>query len=164
MVKKKQARKKSTSRTKKSEKKVDRFDKKNLPNGVKIVSLLYYMWAILWVGFGILVAIGAPFMITYLIELFPQLEAVRYGALVVLGIIAGLCLVALGVFEYFVARGLWRLKPLARVIAIILSMLAIVNSAMVIASGFQAFQIVRLFIDGGIIAYLFSREARELYK
>jgi MFS family permease len=164
MVKKKQTRKKSPAKTKKSDKKVKSLTKNKLPNGVKIVSLLYYMWAILWVGFGILVAIGAPFMITYLIELFPQLEAVRYGALVVLGIIAGLCIVALGVFEYFVARGLWRLKPLARVIAIILSSLAIVNSVIVIASGFQAFQMVRLFVDGGIIAYLFSREARELYK
>jgi len=164
MVKKKQTRKKSPARTKKSDKNVKSLSKKRLPNGVKIVSLLYYMWAILWVGFGILVAIGAPFMITYLIELFPQLEAVRYGALVVLGIIAGLCIVALGVFEYFVARGLWRLKPLARVIAIILSCLAIVNSVVVIASGFQAFQVVRLVVDGGIIAYLFSREARELYK
>ncbi len=162
MAKKKQTRKKSTSIRAKQEK-VTR--KENLPMGVKVVSVLYYIWAILWIGFGLLVALGATIIINYLISLFPQLETVNYGTLVVVGIIVGLVLVALGILEFFVARGLWKLKPWARVTAILLSALAIINSVLALTTSFDAVQIVRLIVDGGIIAYLMlSKEARRLYK
>ncbi|MGY4884382.1 MAG: DUF2127 domain-containing protein [Nanobdellota archaeon] len=162
MAKKKQTRKKSTS-TRAKQEKVAR--KEHLPMGVKVVSVLYYIWAILWIGFGLLVALGATIIINYLISLFPQLETVSYGTLVVVGIIVGLVLVALGILEFFVARGLWKLKPWARVTAILLSALAIINSVLALTASFDSVQIVRLIVDGGIIAYLMlSKEARRLYK
>ena len=83
----------------------------------------------------------------------------------VIGILVGLALVALGMIELFVARGLWKMRPWARIVAILLSLLAIVNAVSTIVSSFHFFQVVRLIVDGGIVAYLvLSEEARKAFK
>lgn len=163
MARKKQTRKKSAnSRAKKVDKGKGKI---NRPTGVKVVSLLYYIWALLWMAFGLLVALGATIIIKYMIEVIPQLETVDYGTLVVMGIILGLALIALGIIELLVARGLWKMRPWARIVAIVLSLLAVINAVSAILSGFKFFQIVRIIVDGGIVAYLLiSKEAREAFK
>ena len=135
------------------------------PLGVKICAVLYYIWAILWIIFGLFLAIGSSTLVNYLLEQFPQLGGYSYGMIIAVGIITGLILIALGILELFVARGLWKLRPWARVIAILLSILAIVDAAYIMSIGFQAVQIVRLVVDCFIVGYLvFSKEARTVFK
>jgi hypothetical protein len=160
MAKKKQTRKASAKA-----KHVESTKKNNLPTGVKIVAVWYYIWAILWMVFGLLIAIGSSAIITYLIGLFPGLATVRFGTLILLGIVVGLVLIGLGVLEFFVARGMWRLKAWARITAILLSLLAVVNAVYVLTSGLQPIQLTRLIFDGGIVLYLvFSKDAKKLFK
>jgi len=157
------ARKKQTRKT--NARQAQSISKKDKPMGVKVVAVLYYIWAILWMLMGLLIALGASLIVEYISQVFPSLSALSYGLLITVGVLLGIVLIGLGVLEFFVARGLWRLKSWARIMAIVLSLLAIINAAYAMTSGFQAVQLVRLIVDGGIVLYLiFSKEARRVFK
>lgn len=146
-------------------KKVESIKKNSLPTGVKIVAVLYYLWAILWMIFGLLVVIGSSAIMTYLIDMFPELATMKFGTLILLGMLAGLIMIGLGVLELLVARGIWKLKPWARITAILLSLLAVVNAIYLLTFGIDPVQLTRIVVDGGIVLYLiFNKEAKKLFR
>ena len=122
---------------------------KEIPVGVTIIAVLYYIGAVLSVIIGIFFLIGAGFIGA----LIPCFGALGAGILIVVGII----LIGLAVLGFFIGRGLWRAQKWARIIVIIFSIIGAVMAiiqmitigALVIASS-----IISLIIQAVIGGYL----------
>ncbi len=82
---------------------------KEVPIGVKIISIIYYLGTVVGVILGLffIIPVGVFF--------------------------EGIILFGLGILSFFVARGLLKLRPWARVLAIILSCLGILMAVFSIA-------------------------------
>lgn len=124
-------------------------DKQFIPAGVKIISILHYIGAIL--GF-----IGGIFLIFSFL-----------GFDFIIKIVGGFLLIY-GIFSFFIARGLWKGKNWAKILAIIFSI-----SGFLISLGNLIFKvgeinrlgtIPSLVIYGFIAGYLlFSNKAKEFF-
>ena len=122
---------------------------KEIPVGVKIIAVLYYIAAVLSAIFGIFFLIGAGFIGA----LIPGFGALGAGILIVVGIF----LIGAAVLGFFIGRGLWRAQKWARIIVIIFSIIGAVMAiiqmitigALVIASS-----IISLIIQAVIGGYL----------
>lgn len=135
--------------------------KKEIPVGVKIISIVYYIAAAAAVLGSILLFVGSAFISSLFanIPLLNILGAVGVGLFIFLGIV---CLI-FGVFDFFIARGLWNAKNWARILVIIFSCIGVLIGIGSITSGFAS--IVQLAISGLIGGYLiFSKEVREAFK
>ena len=61
--------------------------------------------------------------------------------------------------------GLWRLKPWARIVSIILSTIGVIGTIYSMIINFAPTQIFNIVVDGFIVGYLlFSKEAKEAFK
>lgn len=133
---------------------------KDIPIGVKIISILYYISA----GFGILFAIFLFIGSAFLGSLLPSLTAISalgYG----LVIFCAILVLAFSVFSFFVARGLWNIKKWARIAVIVFAGLAIAGTLTSFASGFSFGLVVQLAISGAMGGYLlFSKEVKKVFK
>lgn len=101
-----------------------------VPTGVKIISVLYYIGAGLSILFGLLFLVGAGFM-GILASQIPLLGLLGSGLFVVVGIVV----IGLGVLSIFIGRGLWKGKNWARIVAIIFSVLGILSGLYSIVKG-----------------------------
>ena len=111
---------------------------KKIPTGVKILSVLDYIAAVLLLIIGLL-------------SFF-----VNIAALSVLGVfvgIIGVIFIVLGVVEFFVARGLWKGQNWARVITIIFSIFGLIFGLISLVGG-GLFGIIEIVIDLIIGGYL----------
>jgi len=135
---------------------------KKIPVGVQVVSILYYISAALCVLFGLLLIIGANALVSLVVDSTPELASIITGTMF---IIIGILLIGIGVLLFFIGRGLWKLKPWARVLAIILAIVCIIYTVYTMIKGFAFMQIINLIIGGFIAIYLiFSNEAKKAFK
>ena len=135
---------------------------KKIPVGVQIISVLYYIAAVVCVLTGLLLAIGANAIVSLLVSSAPELESIITGGLVI-GL--GILLVLLGVLAFFVGRALWKLKQWARILAIIVAIVGVAFAVYSMIKGFAFMQVIKLAIHAAIGIYLiFSKEVKEAFK
>jgi hypothetical protein len=140
---------------------------KKIPTGVKAVSILFYIGAILCVIMAISMIFGANTIITSMLASNPGmgLESIPQGMMITVIIVIGILAVGAGVFSFFIGRGLWKLKQWARITAIVLSIVGFLSVIISIVLHFQLTQILSFVIDGFIGGYLlFNKEAKEAFK
>lgn len=132
---------------------------KEIPIGVKIISVLYYIAT----GLGILLTIFLFVGTAFLGSLFPFLTAISawgYGLVILCAILA----LAFTVLSFFIARGLWKLKNWARILAIVFAGLGILGAIGSFASGFNISVVVQILAHGAIGGYLLlSKEAKKAF-
>lgn len=134
--------------------------RKEIPIGVKIISILYYISA----GFGVLFAIflfaGFGFLST-LMPFLTTISAIGY----ILVIFCAIMALAFSVLSFFVARGLSKAKNWARMTAIVFAGLGVLGGLSSFASGFNFSMVIELVIQAAIGGYLlFNKEAKAYFK
>ena len=116
-----------------------------VPTGVKIISVLYYIAAVLELIFGVLVFAGYRTIkskVPFLAPLGPFL------------IIGGIVLVGLAVLSFFVGRGLWKGQKWSRIVAVIFAALGTLLSIVGLVQGKIASNIFGLVVSAAIGGYL----------
>ncbi len=148
----------------KSEKKFKYND--DAPTIVKIISILNYVNAGLWALIGFILIFTADGIVSYFLQVAPELfMGYESGNLVSMLIIVGIIMVLFAVLHFFIGRGLWRLKPWARIVSIIFGIIGVIGVGYSMVVAFAPAQVLNVIIDGFIVAYfLFSNEAKEAFK
>ncbi|VVB79654.1 Uncharacterised protein [uncultured archaeon] len=124
------------------------------PVGVKILSILAYIGAVVTLILGIVMLFGANFLSGFLSQWVP-VSGFLVGSMIVF---VGVVFIALAVLDYFVGRGLWSGQNWARILVLIFSVLSVLGSL-------RHFDIVNIVIDAVIIWYLgFNKEAVNYFK
>lgn len=129
-------------------------------NWVKVIAILGWISAAVYFIVGLFALFGGTFLAT-LIQAFG--EGVFAGLVGAAVIVFGIVFLALGVFIFFVARGLWKHENWARIVMIVISILiGIISGLASITSGVG---VVGLIINGGIFYLLtFQKEVVALFK
>ncbi|MEK6833710.1 MAG: hypothetical protein AABY32_06715 [Nanoarchaeota archaeon] len=141
-------------------KKVESLNK--IPVGVQIISVLYYISAVLSVIFGLLLIIGANALVSFLVSSAPELASIITGG-VLIGI--GIIFIGIGVLGFFVGRGLWKLKAWARIFAIIFAILGVAAAIYSMIKNFGVGDIIKVVVHGVIGCYLIlNKEAIGAFK
>jgi ABC-type spermidine/putrescine transport system permease subunit I len=135
-----------------------------IPLGVKVISVLYYIYAGLFVLMGIFFVIGSSYIVT---EFNKALESSQITEDISLMtelvtstniVIFGIALIISAIVAFIVARGLWKRKKWARMVVIIISIIAVLSSIIDL-------ELFRLAINAVIGAYLiFSKEVKQAFK
>ena len=132
---------------------------KEVPTGVKIVSILYYISMSLGILFAIFLFAGFAFLST-LMPFLTTISAIGY----ILVIFCAIMVLAFSVFSFLIARGLWKLKNWARMVAIVFAGLGVLGALGSFASGFSFGIVIELLIQAAIGGYLlFSKEAKRAF-
>jgi hypothetical protein len=131
---------------------------KKVPAGVKVISVLYYIGAVLSILFGLFFIIfGAGFT-----QAFADLGMATAG-LGAYFIIIAIIIIALGILGIFIGRGLWKGQGWARILAIIFAILGFLGAIGSIIMGSFA-SIINLIIQGWIGGYLlFSKKVKAAF-
>ncbi len=122
---------------------------KEIPTGVKVISVLYYIGAVLGVIFGLLFLLGAG-AVGSLVGEVPLIGLFGAGLFVV----GGIAMMGLGVLGFFVGRGLWKAKPWARITAMVLAGLGALSAIVSIVQGDVAGNVFSLALSLAIGGYL----------
>jgi len=133
---------------------------KEIPIGVKIISIVYYVAAGLALIMAIMLFTGAAYVNSILgsIPLINILGILGSG----LFVFGGIASLLSGVLSFFIGRGLWKLKNWARIFVIIFACIGVLIG---IFSLFSWGAIVMLAVNGAIGGYLiFSKEVKEAFK
>jgi len=134
---------------------------KEIPTGVKVISIVYYVFAAIAVIASIFLFSGASTISSLFgsIPILSILGALGSG-LFIFGAIMSLIF---GTLSFFIGRGLWKIKKWARTLVIVFSCIGVLIGIFSISSGFVA--VVQLAISGGIGGYLiFSKEVKKAFK
>jgi len=134
---------------------------KEIPTGVKVISVVYYIFAAIAVIASIFLFSGASTINSILgsIPIIGILGALGSG-LFIFGAIMSLIF---GTLSFFIGRGLWKAKRWARGLVIVFSIIGVLIGLVSIASGFVA--VVQLAISGFIGGYLiFSKKVKGAFK
>jgi len=135
---------------------------KKVPVGVQVASILFYISAGLCALLGLFFIIGANMLVSLVVDSTPEIASIITGPIF---IIIGIILIGIGVLSFFVGRGLWKLKPWARILAIILAIVCIIYTVYTMIKSFAFIQIIDLIIGGFIAIYLiFGNEAKKAFK
>jgi hypothetical protein len=155
------AKKKGTVKAKQTES-AKEGDSKKIPVGVQVISVFYYICAVICILLGLLIVIFSAAIVSIFETQDPELLGViTAGVIVGLGIL----LVLLGVLTFFIRRGLWNLKPWARILAIILGIAAGAYAIYGMITAFGFMQIINLVISAVIAIYLIvNKEAKSAFK
>src|SRR3989344_3949370 len=113
-----------------------------VPTGVKVISVLYYIGA----AFELLLAIALFIGAGTIASKIPLIGALGSG----LFIIAGVVLIGLAVLSFFVGRGLWKAQKWARIVAIIFAVLGVLFAVLGMVQGQIASNVLSLVISGAI--------------
>lgn len=136
---------------------------KNVPTGIKILSILYYIGTVFCALFGLLFIFGGSIAGSIVSKFSTDLGvfgAILGGVLVV----AGILFIAFSVLSFFIARGLWKIQNWARIVAGIFAIIGALGSISSIIQG-QFGSIVTLAIEGFIVYYLFiNKEVKAAFK
>ena len=116
-----------------------------VPTGVKVISVLYYIGAVV----ELLLAIGLFFGAGALKSKLPFLAML--GPLLAIG---GVLFIGLAVLSFFVGRGLWKAQKWSRIVAIIFSVLGVLFAVLGMVQGQVAGNIFSLVVSGAIGGYL----------
>ena len=103
--------------------------KRQMPTGVKVISILYYIGAVISLTFGILLVAGAGAIADYLTQ-FMMIDILGSGLL----IIAGIILIVMAIVDFFIGRGLWKGMNWARILAVIFAVIMIIFSILIQSS------------------------------
>ena len=126
-----------------------------VPTGVKIISVLYYIGAVFELLLGIALFFGAGALkakIPFLALLGPFL------------IIGGIVLVGLAVLSFFVGRGLWKGQKWSRIVAIIFAALGVLLAIVGMIQGNIASNIISLGVSAAMGGYLmFSWDVKTAF-
>ena len=131
----------------------------NVPVGVKIISVLYYIGAVVLILLGILLIVGAGFIGTIL-QSIPLLGALGAGLFIVIAII----LIVFAVLSFFLGRGLWKAQKWARIVVIVFSVLGVLFALLAIVQGQILNNLLSLIINAVIGGYLlFSKDVKAAF-
>ena len=134
--------------------------KKNIPAGVKIIAVLFYIGAVLFLISGTLSIAGLGLPQENLTGAAVGVPQLGRGFEVVGGIIS----IGLAVFVFFVGLGNWKLRRWARISAIVLSVIGIIISLISMIGGGIVGNLITLIIYAGIGGYmLFSKDVKEVF-
>ena len=132
----------------------------NVPTGVKIISVLHYICAVILLLLGILSIIASAYVGSLLGAFTAGLGFLGTGLFIILGII----MIGFAVLSFFIGRGLWKAQPWARIVAIILTILGVLSAILNITKG-EWGSIVSLVINGLIGGYLlFSQKVKDAFQ
>ena len=132
--------------------------KLEVPIGVKIISIIYYLFAGFCVFSALFILIGGA---TLGLDTIPLLGTLFLALRSVMAIF----LIATAVLEFFIARGLWKGQSWARVLVIIFSMFGLLFSLIGLAGGAYLQGTMGLVVNGFIGGYLlFSKESKSHFK
>ena len=133
-----------------------------IPIGVKIISILYYIGAVIGIIFGLLFIFGGSFLKA---GSFLKSSLGFIGALgSIFFIVMGIIFVGLGVLGFFIGRGLWKVKSWARILAIIFACLGVLLAVISMIQGKIVSNIFNLVINLVIGGYLlFSNSVKEAF-
>jgi magnesium-transporting ATPase (P-type) len=144
---------------------------KTIPIGVKIISVLHYIASIIFIILGLFMIIFSGIMVSAINspEMSEIYSAYEFDVTSILTqgffIGVGVFFSALAFLVFFVGRGLWKLKPWARITAIIMSVLMILYEVYSIIVAFTFMQIIWLAIYIAIAVYLiFNKEVKKAFK
>jgi hypothetical protein len=159
------ARKKQSKQLKEIKKQIDKSNKSPVvPLGIKIISVFFYALAIVYALFGLFAIISSN-GVAESIVLAGGFDSSIVSSLSIAIVIFGLIIIALAILEFFIARGLWKLKTWARVLAIILSILGLLIVITSIVLDFRYLQILNLLVNLIIAIYLlFFNEVKEAFR
>ena len=128
---------------------------KNMPVGVKILSVLFYIGVILSIIGAIAMFFGGAAL-----SLIPEMALFGEGLMVV----GGIFMLVLAVLYFFIGRGLWKGQNWARIVTIILAALGFIGALSSITTSIGN-SIINLIVNGVIIWYLgFSKGAKQAFK
>ena len=126
-----------------------------VPTGVKVISVLYYIGAVLELILGIALFFGAGALKTkvpFLAFLGPFL------------IIGAVILIGLAVLSFFVGRGLWKGQKWSRIVAIIFAALGVLLSIVGMVQGNIASNVISLVVSAAMGGYLiFSGDVKTAF-
>jgi len=133
-----------------------KMEGKKIPTGVKVISILYYITAILAIIFGLLFLFGGG----AIANLIPGLGILGGGLFIVIGII----FIGLGILGFFIGRGLWKAKKWARILVIVFAGLGIISAITQMVQGDFMSSIINLAINGIIGGYLIiSKKVKKTF-
>lgn len=125
---------------------------KKIPTGVKIISVLLYIAAVLGVIVGLFIIFGTGIITLFL----PMLAG--------WGVLIGILIIGLSIFNFFVARSLWKAKNWARIITIIFAGVGIIFAIIQMVQGDFISSVINLAINGLIGGYLiFSKKVKKIF-
>jgi len=157
-----------------SVKRIVKSSNSSVPIGVKLISVLFYVSAVFGILIGLVLAIGGSiFVKTGSGQEIIQAAAQQLGAgasiltsesLTVLFVGFGIAFLILGIVEMLIARGLWKARQWARIVTIVLMILAVINSIGELVQGRIAGGIFDLLISAAIAVYLsFNGRVRKSF-
>ena len=117
-----------------------------VPTGVKVISVLYYIGAVVELLLAIALFVGAGTIASKI----PLIGALGSGLFIVMGVV----LIGLAVLSFFVGKGLWKAQKWARIVAIIFSVLGVLFAILGMVQGQVAGNIFSLVVSGAIGGYL----------
>ena len=126
-----------------------------VPTGVKVISILYYIGAVFELIIAVLLFVGSGALKT------------KVPLLAVLGpflIVGGIILIGLAVLSFFVGRGLWKGQKWTRIVAIIFAVLGVLLALIGMLQGQIVSNILGLVISAAMGGYLlFSSDVKAAF-
>ena len=127
-----------------------------VPTGVKIISVLYYIGAAIELLAAILLFVGAGTIASKI----PIIGAIGAGLFAVLGVV----LIGIAVLSFFVGRGLWKAQKWSRIVAIIFAVIGVLFAVLGMVQGKIASNVISLIISAAIGGYLlFSNDVKAAF-
>jgi hypothetical protein len=139
--------KKTTKKVKKTTKKqAEKLKVKYAPTGVKVISILYYIGALLTLVMGLLLIAGSQTLVNLLAE---------YGAIIGTELITGLgvALILWSILEFFLGRGLWKGQQWSRIVVLVLAGLSLIGAISNLLTDVGS-ALLNLIVSGLIVWYL----------
>ena len=137
-------------------------ERKKVPTGVKVISILYYVFAGLAVISAIMLFVGAN-MVNSILGQIPIIGIIgAFGSS--LFIVAGIISLTAGILGFFIGRGLWNAGKWARTLVIIFSCIGVLMGIISLAKPSFIGIFSQLVVSGGIGGYLiFSKKVKKAF-
>jgi len=100
---------------------------KQVPTIIKIISIIFYIGAVV----GILTGITILYDRSIITDLMPELAEASGAAIIAIGAFA----IIAGIVNAFTGRGLWKLKNWARILAMIIAIIGVVQNIVPVFAG-----------------------------
>lgn len=133
--------------------------KQQVPVGIKIISIIYYVGGILGIINGVLKIFSGLLLLSvkeYLGTSFSLFSFIFFGIIMIGG----------GILTLFIARGLWKAKRWARIVTIISVCLGIIASVIMLTQGKNiVVYILGIILNFAIVGYLlFNNNVKKAFR
>lgn len=137
--------------------------------GVKIISVFHYINSGFWMMLGFILLTSSRGIVDYIVDnaisQIPEMINIDKELLVSVVVTLGIISLGFSILNFFVARGLWKLKQWARIVSIVLASIVIIFTVYSISNKFDFLSSIRILIRGPILVYLiFCKEAVNAFK